>query len=654
MPLSRPENIHEGSGLGWDLQRLRKAYTATPEDITAQAFQRVQEHGGATIDLRGHEPSSGYAYSPFPELERIIPLSMFTPEVLGQFMADAQNALAMPGNYLGVWVDGPNVFMDISHVNPDYESAIQEAKAANQLAIFDLSNMQEIPTGVQRSREMTSRVAYELPITPLPRSLDDHWLQWQPGMTGKGFILENGKVWTWPTINNRPMHLERSAPVQIMGGRIRSNTTFHITDEGGVYVNGPGRFLDHHDHALISMADHRLKPTKSQGGFGHSQEVYDKLQAMGAWNLPSKRLNSQKFITTDEQHEQSKKLFGLPKPHNLRKVIPFRPRKGAVDQEWLDEWIKYNGPYFLHETTGQATRDKILREGLIPHDQGPGSVYGGTLVPRANHSYIAWAKPRHWNWMDQDGPEGFREHVFVDLRNIDPDRINADEDAFASSRHQHTFPDIPVAHDNDVKSDEYGNRTRVVTDEHGRRYKDWGEFADHHQLNHPHHTTYSINDIGTACVEGGIPPDALAHPADALADIRENFPHVLKGSSRVPLPLNKPLPHEEAWENPLALPAQKAASIWILTNNPATREPSPYIHARENVPQHDNEGDWKLGYNYAPIHDQYDLSDPVYPEELMLNSDMHRKQEGTCQFCGAHTKFYLGMCPHCKREQRLA
>lgn len=120
-------------------------------------------------------------------------------------------------------------------------------------------------------------------FNPLPRNLDDHWLKWRPGMTGKGFILEDGKVWHWPTQNMRPMHLERTYTVnKALKGRVRPETCFHITPEGGVWQDRPEvRHLTPLDVARLNMADYRLKvvnPPEDTSGYGHSQEVYDKLR----------------------------------------------------------------------------------------------------------------------------------------------------------------------------------------------------------------------------------------------------------------------------------------------------------------------------------------------------------------------------------------
>lgn len=143
-----------------------------------------------------------------------------------------------------------------------------------------LANRGLFPQISDVSGEYIAKTA-DLAQNPLPTSLDDHWLTWQPGQEGKGFILNNGRVWTWPTEDMRPMHLNRSAPVKAMGGQVRGETAFHIDPNGGVWQYGPGRNLDQWDVARLNMADRRLNVTEAPAGaegYGHSQEVYNQLR----------------------------------------------------------------------------------------------------------------------------------------------------------------------------------------------------------------------------------------------------------------------------------------------------------------------------------------------------------------------------------------
>jgi hypothetical protein len=145
-----------------------------------------------------------------------------------------------------------------------------------------LSNRGLFPKIEEVSGEhIATKLAWTPEAIPPPTNLDDHWLTWQPGQEGKGFILSNGRVWHWPTENMRPMHMNKSAIVKHLGGQVRSETAFHIKPDGGIWQYGPGRHLDHWDLARLAMADHRLKPGVAPSNadeYGHSQAIYDKLK----------------------------------------------------------------------------------------------------------------------------------------------------------------------------------------------------------------------------------------------------------------------------------------------------------------------------------------------------------------------------------------
>lgn len=154
-----------------------------------------------------------------------------------------------------------------------------------------LNNRGLFPQIEQVSGEHIAKTAAPI-FNPLPRNLDDHWLTWEPGREGKGFILANGRVWHWPTENLRPQHLERSYTVnKALKGRVRPETAFHIDPDGGVFQVGPGRHLESLDVARLNMADHRLRvinPPANAAGFGHAPDVYEKLRQAGApapWSL---------------------------------------------------------------------------------------------------------------------------------------------------------------------------------------------------------------------------------------------------------------------------------------------------------------------------------------------------------------------------------
>jgi hypothetical protein len=92
-------------------------------------------------------------------------------------------------------------------------------------------------------------------------------LKWQPGTYGKGWVLEDGSVWTWPVdeISRKPYHMDKSfkmkqqdlAPMRDRGDFGFQTGSFEIDPDGVVHrLNGPvaPEFMQ-----AILNADPRLK-----------------------------------------------------------------------------------------------------------------------------------------------------------------------------------------------------------------------------------------------------------------------------------------------------------------------------------------------------------------------------------------------------------
>ncbi len=102
---------------------------------------------------------------------------------------------------------------------------------------------------------------------------------------GKGFILDDGSVWTWPTENLKPMHMQYNMKAKNQGLRRVPGSAFHIK-EGKVWQYGPGRSLSPEQQQAIFAADPKLElaPPRRQEqldgtpGFSHGQNVLDILE----------------------------------------------------------------------------------------------------------------------------------------------------------------------------------------------------------------------------------------------------------------------------------------------------------------------------------------------------------------------------------------
>jgi hypothetical protein len=114
---------------------------------------------GFTVRPRTLEPvSGGYVVAPLKEAEIIVGESLPEEVLIGYIEdnKDISRAIRQPV-YLGGWFDSQSsqYFLDNTLILPNLEDALYIAEAADQLAIFDLNNFQEIRTneGIQRLRQ---------------------------------------------------------------------------------------------------------------------------------------------------------------------------------------------------------------------------------------------------------------------------------------------------------------------------------------------------------------------------------------------------------------------------------------------------------------------------------------------------------------------
>lgn len=112
-----------------------------------RVFKQAREKGGATIDLEGGEPTTGYAYAPAKGTETIVELRDFTQADVDRFIDRNFAALNRDGNHIGLWQEGDKFYLDVSRVGPATEATIRAAQEAQQLAVFDFDSFQSIDIG---------------------------------------------------------------------------------------------------------------------------------------------------------------------------------------------------------------------------------------------------------------------------------------------------------------------------------------------------------------------------------------------------------------------------------------------------------------------------------------------------------------------------
>lgn len=97
----------------------------------------------------GSDVHTGYAVAVHPEHERIYD-GRVTCNDLHDYIAQAKDALSLPGRVLGGWRDPVTgrVYLDVSVVTPHFFYAMKLARETAQLAIFDFSVMESISVAV--------------------------------------------------------------------------------------------------------------------------------------------------------------------------------------------------------------------------------------------------------------------------------------------------------------------------------------------------------------------------------------------------------------------------------------------------------------------------------------------------------------------------
>jgi hypothetical protein len=136
----QPRAIPEARKHNEAMARLRERYEA-------RVYEAVKSNGGITIDLAGDSPVDGYAFAPSKGTETRIPKAVFKPEDVDHFIDAHWDQLNRPGCHLGLWVEGDNVFLDVSKVGKSSAATIKAAQDVDQLAVYDLKTLDVVPIG---------------------------------------------------------------------------------------------------------------------------------------------------------------------------------------------------------------------------------------------------------------------------------------------------------------------------------------------------------------------------------------------------------------------------------------------------------------------------------------------------------------------------
>lgn len=116
-----------------------KAGAIPKDDLIKESLKGINERGGITIDLAGHQPGEGYGYAPSKTTEKMFEAGTITPEDVDAYIDSHFEELQREGMHFGAWVaeDTKDVYLDVSKVGAANAETLRAAMEAEQLAVWD-------------------------------------------------------------------------------------------------------------------------------------------------------------------------------------------------------------------------------------------------------------------------------------------------------------------------------------------------------------------------------------------------------------------------------------------------------------------------------------------------------------------------------------
>ena len=150
------ENHYRGLWKSWNEANVKRdargrfaSQRNSLSTISEEAYKSTLENGGITISLKtGNKRRKGYAYAMNKDSEYKVPLEQFSQKDIIKYVKQHKDSLLKVKAHLGTWVSEDGfAYIDVSYVGPPEEDTIARAKEAQQIAVFDLANFEEIKTG---------------------------------------------------------------------------------------------------------------------------------------------------------------------------------------------------------------------------------------------------------------------------------------------------------------------------------------------------------------------------------------------------------------------------------------------------------------------------------------------------------------------------
>jgi hypothetical protein len=113
--------------------------------VAQRIYEGVKNGSGGTFNLHGESPHTRYGFAPDLATQTPISLETFSPQDVLDFIERFSDRLADPEKFVGSWVQGDQVILDVSEGHDSYDVAHQRAWDGHQLAMWDSQSNEEVP-----------------------------------------------------------------------------------------------------------------------------------------------------------------------------------------------------------------------------------------------------------------------------------------------------------------------------------------------------------------------------------------------------------------------------------------------------------------------------------------------------------------------------
>src|SRR5574337_236118 len=146
--------------------------------------------------ISGHQPTEGYAVSPYPEKSEATHVSKIKASHIIKYVKKNREALEDPEHHLGLWHDPSNnrISIDISVVKPSRDEAHKLALENDQKAYYDLKNHETVMVNPNATSGGTLNRRYvNGQEESLPSQWEDGVRRHHQGVREGGRTTDNGR-----------------------------------------------------------------------------------------------------------------------------------------------------------------------------------------------------------------------------------------------------------------------------------------------------------------------------------------------------------------------------------------------------------------------------------------------------------------------------